>query len=126
LTEFAVNYTSFKIIRPVISGESPPMRSVAEQIKLNLQPLVGLKLSRMALAAGMRTIQFGNTERRASGGVVGEYTLHIQCPWRLETDKGLVTGSDDLNVPYELGDRPEGSFDLHTGRAFRKGSCGTF
>jgi len=91
------------------------MASIADEVTLNLQPLIGLKLSRMALAADMRTLQFGNTEARKGGGVVGEYALHVQCPWRLEGKTGIITGSGDLYVPYEKSEETEESFDWEEG-----------
>ena len=78
------------------------MSSFADTVREELQHLIGLKLSRTALAADMRTIQFGNTEARMGGGVVGEYALHVQCPWRLEDNTHLITGNDDLYVPCDL------------------------
>jgi hypothetical protein len=90
------------------------MLSLADQVKLNLQQLIGLKLSRMALAADMRTLQFGNTKPR-QGGVVGEFALHIQCPWRIETDTGVITGSGDLYAPYDESEEMSESFDWAKG-----------
>lgn len=91
------------------------MPTFADEVKLNLQKLIGLKLSRTALAADMRTLQFGNTEARQGGGVVGELGLHVQCPWRLESDAGIITGSDDLYVPSEKSDQSEEPFDWEKG-----------
>jgi hypothetical protein len=91
------------------------MSSITDEVTLNLQPLIGLKLSRMALAADMRTLQFGNTEARKGGGAVGEYALHVQCPWRLEGKTGIITGSGDLYVPYEKSEEQEESFDWEEG-----------
>jgi hypothetical protein len=87
------------------------MLNLADEARVSLQRLVGLKLSRVARAADMRTLQFGKTVARVSGGVVGEYALHIQCPWRLDGATGVVTGSDDLYVPYEESDESRESFD---------------
>jgi hypothetical protein len=87
------------------------MLDLAEEAKANLQRLVGLKLSRMARAADMRTLQFGNTVDRIGGGVVGEYALHIQCPWRLDGPTGIVTGSGDLYEPYAQKEELRESFD---------------
>lgn len=96
------------------------MLSLTDEVKFSLQKLIGLKLSRTALAADMRTLQFGNTEARKSGGVVGEYALHVQCPWRLESDAGIITGSDDLYVPSEQSDQPEESFDWKRGGSLQE------
>ena len=91
------------------------MLSLADEVRLNLGPLIGLKLSRMARAADMRTMQFGDTEARKSGGVVGQYALHVQCPWRLENDAGVITGSDDLYEPYERTEQAGEAFDWEKG-----------
>jgi hypothetical protein len=97
------------------------MLSLADAVKFNLQKLIGLKLSRMALAANMRMLDFGNTEARNRGGVVGEYGLHVQCAWRLEGDTGIITGSDDLYVPYEKSEQAEESFNWEKGGSLQEG-----
>jgi hypothetical protein len=96
------------------------MLGLADEVRLNLQQLIGLKLSRMALAADMRTLQFGNTEARMRGGVVGQYALHVQCPWRLESDTGVITGSGDLYAPHEKSERLEESFDWEKGDSLQE------
>jgi hypothetical protein len=96
------------------------MLGLADAVSFNLQPLIGLKLSRTALAADMRTLQFGNTEARMRGGVVGQYALHVQCPWRLERDTGVVTGSGDLYAPYENSERLDESFDWEEGDSLQE------
>lgn len=48
----------------------------------------------------MRTFQFG--ELRAAGrGSIGLFSLHVQCPWRIEGPDGIVTGRMDLWEPLE-------------------------
>lgn len=37
-------------------------------------------------------------------GSVGDFALHIQCPWRFETDNEILTGRSDLWEPVQ---RPE-------------------
>jgi hypothetical protein len=86
------------------------MLNLADEAKVNLQRLIGLKLSRIARAADMRTLQFGNTVAR-SGGIVGEYALHIQCPWRLDGPTGVLTASGDLYEPCGENDEVSNSFD---------------
>jgi hypothetical protein len=74
------------------------MGSVAHEILKHLQPLLGLKLSIARLAADLRNFHFGEV-RSVSGGRVGEYALHIQCPWRIEGPGGIITGRLDLWEP---------------------------
>ena len=97
------------------------MSNIADEIKSNLQKLIGLKLSRTSLAADMRVLQFGKSHSLARGGVVGEYALHTQCPWRLENDAGIITGSHDLYDPYEKGDAVDDSFDWEKGLSLQEG-----
>ena len=82
-------------------------------ITASLRPLVGLPLSVARRAADLRGLHFGEMRptRRGNGGA---YVLHVQCPWRLEKEGRIYTGSADLWEPssdceetedwtYELG-----------------------
>jgi hypothetical protein len=69
--------------------------SQRDDILAHLQPLVGLPLAHAVRAGGMRGLHFGQP-RRAGRALVGEYALHIQCPWRLDGPDGIVTGWTDL------------------------------
>jgi hypothetical protein len=33
--------------------------------------------------------------------MVGQFALHIQCPWRIVTSEGIVTGSPDRGCPAD-------------------------
>lgn len=63
------------------------------------QGIVGLRLSITQTAADMRIFQFGSvksvTTRHGKQGYVAQYSLHIQCPWRLEKDDKIITSSAD-------------------------------
>lgn len=64
-----------------------------------LQALVGLPLSIVRNAAGMKVLHFGDVRPHPTGrGTIGAYALHIQCPWRLVDDKMIVTGTSDRFV----------------------------
>jgi hypothetical protein len=71
-----------------------------------LSQIVGLPLTAARRAADMRTFQFG-TLRPVDGGSVGDFALHVQCPWRIEGPSGIITGRLDLweqvedNVPFD-------------------------
>jgi hypothetical protein len=57
--------------------------------------LIGLKLSILRRAADMLVVHFGEVHK-VKNGSVGDYALHIQCPWRLDGPKGTLTGRYDL------------------------------
>lgn len=82
--------------------------SVREQVIVHLTQIVGLLLAATRRAADMRTLQFG-TLRPVKRGSVGDFALHIQCPWRVEGPDGIVTGRMDLCEPVEQG--PDFDFD---------------
>lgn len=65
-----------------------------------LSQVIGLPLTASYRAANMRTLHFGRM-RAVEGGAVGDYALHIQCPWRVEGPDGIVTGHADLWDPVE-------------------------
>jgi hypothetical protein len=76
------------------------MVEVAESAREHLRPLIGLRLSASYRAADMRVFHFGRMHV-IGGGAVGEYALHVQCPWRIETEDRIITGHDDLFLPAE-------------------------
>jgi hypothetical protein len=65
-----------------------------------LSEIVGLPLTASRRAADMRTFQFGQL-RAVDRSSVGDFALHLQCPWRIEGPDGLVTGRLDLWEPVE-------------------------
>jgi hypothetical protein len=77
------------------------MNTVSETIITHVQPLIGLKLAYARRAADMRNFGFGKI-RAIEGGSVADYALHVQCPWRIESSEGIVTGRSDLWEPAEL------------------------
>ena len=65
-----------------------------------LASLVGLRLCIARDAAGMKNFQFGEIRPHPSGkGTIGEFALHVQCPWRLVTATQVITGSADYYEP---------------------------
>jgi len=75
--------------------------SVSDEIKQHLSLLIGLPLSIARRAADMLVLHFGTIREVESGikvgkragekGTVGDFSLHIQCPWRVGTRAcGLV------------------------------------
>ena len=63
----------------------------------------------------MKNFQFGTIGPHPSGkGTIGDFALHIQCPWRIVNSEGIVTGSADYYEPAEAGAEVEKN-DSHTG-----------
>lgn len=82
-------------------------------IQKELEVLVGKKIKYIYRSCDLIDIGFGELKHRqnASGKdvVVPTYALHIQCPFRISSVNGIITGSDDLFV--SLSD-PESVVDL--------------
>jgi hypothetical protein len=69
--------------------------------------LIGLRLSIIRRAADMLVLHFGTVRPHYSGeGSVAYYALHIQCPWRIDSPSGTLTGRDDLWEYAGPGERP--------------------
>jgi hypothetical protein len=75
----------------------PPTR---QQVIAALSRIIGLPLSAVRRAADLRTFQFGQL-RPVDCGSVGDFALHVQCPWRIEGLDGMVTGRSDLWEPVD-------------------------
>lgn len=83
------------------------------QISKSLLALVGLPLSIARDAGSMKNFQFGSVSPLPSGkGTIGEFALHIQCPWRIVSSESIVTGSADSSEPSEVGE----DVDLNDGQ----------
>jgi hypothetical protein len=77
------------------------------------QAIVGLPLSIVRDASDMKVFHFGKVSPHKSGrGTVGQYALHVQCPWRIVTDNGVITGKSDRFI--EPSD--DGEIDLEDAR----------
>ena len=65
---------------------------------LNL--LVNKRLSKLGHAANMLWISFGQdimvTDYRGKQKCVGEYALHIQCPWRITRKQDVLLSSRNM------------------------------
>ena len=100
------------------------MTSVKEEIKQHLSLLIGLPLSIARRAADMLVLHFGTIREVESGikvgkragekGSVGVFSLHIQCPWRLDASDGIITGRGDLYISPETGEYFDDELDDDT------------
>jgi hypothetical protein len=79
-----------------------------EEIQRSLKPLIGTPLWASGRAADLEWFQFGQRRTVTAGGrtkEVGDYSLHIQCAWRIRHGDRVVVGSRDLyNPPQESDD----------------------
>lgn len=92
------------------------MGVMADEVRGRLSVLIGLRLSIARRAADLRNFQFGRV-RKVPGGSIGEYALHVQCPWRLEGSRGIVTGRADLWEPADAGQEIDwGSWDYENNK----------
>ena len=77
-------------------------------IEAALRPLTSLPLWGSHRAADLQGFQFGSrhpaTTHKGKATLVGDYALHVQCPWRIVRGNQIVTGSGD--VYYPAGDDP--------------------
>lgn len=73
-----------------------------EQVRLQLQALLGLDLWGIGQSADLTWFEFGNKrtviDRRGNSKEVGEYAIHVQCPWRMSDGKSILHGSGDDNI----------------------------
>jgi hypothetical protein len=76
--------------------------STRQQVIAALSQIIGLPLTAAHRAADMRSLQFGNA-RLIGDGTVGDFALHLQCPWRIEGPDGIITGRLDLWEPVDAG-----------------------
>lgn len=74
-------------------------KQLIDKIKNILSGLIGLPLTRTTRAADIECLKFGAIYRTDNDGSVyniGEFALHLSCPWRLTNDTQILVGSDDL------------------------------
>lgn len=72
---------------------------MTEEINKILLDLIGLPLTRTTRAANMECLKFGTVYRTDKDGKknnIGEFALHLTCPWRLTNETHIIVGSDDL------------------------------
>jgi hypothetical protein len=75
------------------------------QIVSKLSAILTLPLAIARDAGNMKNFQFGKIRPHPSGkGTVGDFALHVQCPWRLVTKGVVFTGSADYYEPAVEGE----------------------
>jgi hypothetical protein len=78
---------------------STELTSISEFVEDALAILQGVKLWGATRASEMQVFSFGGriwrSNRRNQRVAVGEFALHLQCPWRLSRLSRILIGSDD-------------------------------
>ncbi|MCW3105546.1 MAG: Uncharacterized protein JWQ09_52 [Segetibacter sp.] len=72
---------------------------MTDKINKILSDLIGLPLTRTTRAANIECLKFGSVYRTDKDGGknnIGEFALHLTCPWRLTNETHIIVGSDDL------------------------------
>lgn len=70
-----------------------------DPIAVALKPLIGLRLSKASRIETMIMLSFGDlipVEWEGATRIVGAYSLHIQCPWRIRTTERILVASGDM------------------------------
>lgn len=81
-------------------GDEAWAEGLAHQIVLAFGPVYGLKLAISGNAGSMKVFHFGEIKPHPDGkGTIGQFALHIQCPWRIVTSNQILTGSADWWEP---------------------------
>jgi hypothetical protein len=85
---------------------------VKNAIERALRPLIGLQLWAVGRAGSLECFQFGDrctvSTLRGGSKVVGEYALHLDCPWQFVGPAGqvVVTDESDPELLAEVADPP--------------------
>ena len=72
---------------------------VKETINKKLQQLVGYEFTRTTRAANMECFKFGtlySVDRKGIDRQIGEFGIHLQCPWRITQNDIILAGDNDL------------------------------
>ncbi len=88
---------------------------MSEEVTNILTALIGLNLSTTSRAANMECLKFGTTSRlskkRDRMMEVGEFGLHIQCPWHLRDAEKIIVASNDIFEPANENQAFDENFD---------------
>jgi hypothetical protein len=84
------------------------------KIRNVLKQLVGFEFTRTTRATNMECFKFGifyQLDRKGIQRQVGEFDIHLQCPWRITKDDTILVGSDDLTEQPDETAKYDENFD---------------
>jgi len=70
------------------------MTQLEKRVGEALHVLLGLKLCLTKNSGCIRGFHFGEI-LRVGGALMGDFALHVSCPWRIENEQRVITGSGD-------------------------------
>jgi hypothetical protein len=82
-----------------------------DKITSALSQLIGLDLSRVTRAANMQCFHFGTLTIINEKKAECEFTIDIQCHWRITNDSQIIVGYSDLYEPIEEDAEYDENFD---------------
>lgn len=85
-----------------------------EKVQTELGKLIGLKLRYAGRASNLFWLGFGDmvlVKRRKGTEQLAEYSLHIQCAWRITKGNKILVASRDFYYPNSNWDDENGDFD---------------
>lgn len=86
-------------------NSDPQQLRIRELIQSSVAVLVGKTLWRCTHAADLAAFQFGSPREvlkfDGERALVGEYALHVQCPWHIAEAAKIIVGSGDVLYPAD-------------------------
>lgn len=74
------------------------------QLEKVLRQVIGFSITRTTRASAMECLKFGQqivVDRQGAIYNIGEFTLHLQCPWRITNGSAILLGSSDVYEPAD-------------------------
>ncbi|GHV43885.1 hypothetical protein FACS1894180_4310 [Bacteroidia bacterium] len=71
-----------------------------KEIAKVLKQLIGYKLTRSTRMGATECLKFGilySIDHKGIEWQIGEFAIHLQCPWRITKNDTLIVGSDDVS-----------------------------
>jgi hypothetical protein len=91
------------------------MSKLKTLIEMRLQCLKGLALAKATRASNMQCFHFGKeragSNRKGEAIRICDFTLHVQCAWRLIEQKGIIVGQHDMYLPATNHTHSSADFD---------------
>jgi len=79
-------------------------KTMKDQIEQTVQAIIGMPMWSIGRAANLEWFLFGNEYRsvpakKTGYKLVSDYSLHVQCAWRIRNHERIIIASRDRNYP---------------------------